>query len=552
MWQNFEVILQVPEPVYCPQQYWFMIDEYSVPRLADSGKDGKVFFCPGCESQKEEAKFCRGDTDFAPHNAYPEQCIGCTFKNAHYTTVYKVKNYAELRKNEMYALACAYHIYLHDLHDLQPADDLMEFIRRCCPIAYKQVGKVVSSYGGIRCTPSQALDFPLWRKAKQLTWDRAYDEFGNLCYIAYYDAGNAAHAGFIKTLLSPQERVQLFRGSENPLEELLGDVFELALGKLTFALRWPGLFERWGEVDTINACINGLERCFSRYSARESLMLITSGYPRKRKPAKADPEIEWDVQDILRLLPAERFIAVPTGAALQPDTGVTSTEARASYDAFLDTLQGVEVPRLVPDEVLEPDGQPDEENQVPEAPRNPNVADVVKAKAWDALRLLFNGEVWVDENTPGKICILCGSPDHVFSDCRIDNPLRQQTTDVFEHVKKAVAAHPDAITFPGTAPASRPRRGERASGSNDQMDVESVASSERRPKAKARPRQNNLQQSSVRKREELVRSSASKQRRLQLRVRREHLRDGPSKSRLSSRCHSDKLLSTGSQCSSTR
>ena len=102
----------------------------------------------------------------------------------------------------------------------------------------------------------------------------------------------------MKTLLSPEERVQLFRGSENPLEELLGDVFELALGMLTFALRWPDLFDRWGGVDTINACINGLERCFSRYSARESLMLLTSGYPKKRKPAKADPDIERDVQDI--------------------------------------------------------------------------------------------------------------------------------------------------------------------------------------------------------------------------------------------------------------
>ena len=132
-------------------------------------------------------------------------------------------------------------------------------------------GKIVSSYGRIRCTPSQALDFPLWRKAKQLTWDRAYDALGNLCFIAYYDAGNAAHAGFMKTLLSPEERVQLFRGSENPLEELLGDVFELALGMLTFALRWPDLFDRWGGVDTINACINGLERCFSRYSPERAL-----------------------------------------------------------------------------------------------------------------------------------------------------------------------------------------------------------------------------------------------------------------------------------------
>ena len=38
-------ILQFPEPVYCPERYWFKIDEYSVPKLIDAGKDGKVFFC---------------------------------------------------------------------------------------------------------------------------------------------------------------------------------------------------------------------------------------------------------------------------------------------------------------------------------------------------------------------------------------------------------------------------------------------------------------------------------------------------------------------------
>ncbi|CAE6972851.1 unnamed protein product [Symbiodinium sp. KB8] len=342
----------------------------------------------------------------------------------------------------MYALACAYYIYMNDLIDIRPADDLMEFIRRCCPIAYSHVGKVVSSYGGIRCPPGQALNFfPIWNK------DRAYDEEGSLCFIVYHDAGNAAYAGFLKTLLSPQERIELFRGSENPLEELPGDVFELTLGMLTFALRWPELFVKWGDVNTINACINGLESCYTRYAAKESLLLISSGYPRKRKPAKADPNVEKEVQEILTVLPDGRFIAVPTSAELQPPSGVTSTEARSSDDNLFDTSQGVEVPRLIPDEVMEPRGQPEEENQVPEPQPNTNVADVVKAKTWDALKLLFNGEVWVDENTAGKMCILCGSPHHVFIDCKVDNPLRQQITEVFEHIKQVIATHPDTIVF---------------------------------------------------------------------------------------------------------
>ena len=157
MWQDFQVILQFPEPIYCPEQYWFKIDEYSVRKLDDAGKDGKVFFCP---KQKKEVVFCRAQTDFSNDRAFPGQCIGCAYKNAH-TTYCKFQNYAELRDQERYALACAYHIYTSDLIDINPADDLMEYSRRCCPIAYAQVGKVVSSYGGIRYPPGLALKFPI-------------------------------------------------------------------------------------------------------------------------------------------------------------------------------------------------------------------------------------------------------------------------------------------------------------------------------------------------------------------------------------------------------
>ena len=91
---------------------------------------------------------------------------------------------------------------------------------------------------------------------------------------------------------------------------------------------------------------------------------------------------------------------------------------------------------------------------------------------------LFNGDIWVNENVAGKICILCGSPDHVFADCHADDQLRQQITTAFDHVKQAIEAHSKTLAFPGTSPVPRPLRGERASGSNDQMDVEGVASSE--------------------------------------------------------------------------
>ena len=486
IWQNFEVSLRIPEPVYCPGQYWLMIDEYSTASLTGSGANGKIFFRNGCENQKEEAIFCQENTLFALVSAYPDRCIGCAFRHAHHTSFYKFKNYKELRESESYSLACAYHIYVNDLQDVRPSEDLMEFLRRCCPIAYKAVGKVVSAYGGIRCTPEYALVYPIWGRAKQLSWDRTYDQAGHLCYIAYYDAGNAAYAGFIKTLLSPQERIELFRGNENPHEELLGDVFELTLGLLTVAIRFPGLFDRWGDVETINACINGLEKCFIRYSARESITLITARTPKKRKPAKADPEIEKEVREILKALPSSRFLAVPTSVTLQPTLGVTGNEARGSEETYLDSSsQVVEVPRLVPDEAMDPDGQPDEE-EIADTPQDPNSANAVKAKAWDSPNMLFNGSIWVNENTAG------GSPDHVFANCRADDQLRQQITLAFDLVKTAIESHPDVLTFSGSSPAPRPQSGERASGSNDNMGVDSVASSGRRPKAKARPRRREL------------------------------------------------------------
>ena len=79
-------------------------------------------------------------------------------------------------------------------------------------------------------------------------------------------------------------------------------------------------------------------------------------------------------------------------------------EACASEDTLLESSQGVEVLRLVPEEAMEPDGQPDEE-EIVEAPQDLNIANAVKAKAWDALGILFNGNIWVNENTAGKLCI---------------------------------------------------------------------------------------------------------------------------------------------------
>ena len=99
-------------------------------------------------------------------------------------------------------------------------------------------------------------------------------------------AGNSAYAGHMKRIYSAEDRRELFHNVTNPKEELLGDVFELALGMLTLAMRHPEKFNNWGTFQDMNACIHGLERSFYRYCASESIELITADTPRKRSPPR--------------------------------------------------------------------------------------------------------------------------------------------------------------------------------------------------------------------------------------------------------------------------
>ena len=232
--------------------------------------------------RKKPASFAGGSTSFkSDRQQFPDRCIGCTYKHALHNSYYKVNDYKDLRTSESYSLACAMYIYIHHFQETKPGDNLLDYIKKCCPIAYRSVRKVVSAYGGLRCPIATAIAYSSWGKAKQLAWDRAYDAQNNLCFMAYYDAGNAAYAGFMKTLLTPQEREELFRGCENPAEELLGDVLELSLGLLTFGPRYPHLFKKWGSSQDINACVCGIERCFYLYSSKESIKLVAARQPKK-------------------------------------------------------------------------------------------------------------------------------------------------------------------------------------------------------------------------------------------------------------------------------
>ena len=103
-------------------------------------------------------------------------------------------------------------MYAYDnfLQFSNPCEDMVAFLKACAPIAYTDYGKAVSHYGGLRIAPWQAIEYAGCGRAKQLAWDRAYDASGNLCYICYYDAGNSVYAGFMKSILTPEDRRELY------------------------------------------------------------------------------------------------------------------------------------------------------------------------------------------------------------------------------------------------------------------------------------------------------------------------------------------------------
>ena len=202
------------------------------------------------------------------------------------------------------------------------------FLKACAPAAYTEYGKTISHYGGLRIAPNQAIEYAGWGKAKQLAWDRAYDKDCELCYICYYDAGNSVYAGFMKSILTPEDRRELYNGVSDPCEELLGDTLELALGILTAAARFPNHFINWGGSEGANACVRGLERSIWRYAAAEAIELITADSPRKRSTPKRDEEIVNFINSMTHGLPVE-FEALVDGDSYLPNVGVMTSPPRS-------------------------------------------------------------------------------------------------------------------------------------------------------------------------------------------------------------------------------
>ena len=136
-------------------------------------------------------------------------------------------------------------------------------------------------------------------------------------------------------------------------------------------------------------------------------VFLTARYAKKWEKRTNDPAIENDVLEILRALPTRRFLVVPTSITLQPHVGATEQGADERDDTNFDSSRGVDVPRLVPEEITMEGGQPDEEitDTVQDAEQDADIVDAAKARAWDALNMLFIGNIEVDAVSIGTLCI---------------------------------------------------------------------------------------------------------------------------------------------------
>ncbi|CAE7214234.1 unnamed protein product [Symbiodinium microadriaticum] len=69
------------------------------------------------------------------------------------TTDYEEGRVSPVIFSPLGALGCAAFIYDSKLQFVKPGDDLVEYLKKCAPITYEGVGKIASSYGGLRVAP---------------------------------------------------------------------------------------------------------------------------------------------------------------------------------------------------------------------------------------------------------------------------------------------------------------------------------------------------------------------------------------------------------------
>ena len=468
-WQDFDVALIMPEPYYDQRQYWFRIDKYASTeyRYALGKSYLEIILLSRMSRHTGSRDICTcpiSHREWLCPLVHRMCSYGCTQVSR---PPYGHRRTCRMAK-VWYSLASAMFAHDNALQFVNPCEDMVAFLKACAPIAYTDYGKAISHFGGLRIAPSQAIEYAGCGRAKQLAWDRAYDEGGNLCYICYYDAGNSVYAGIMKSILTPEDRRELYNGAANPREELLGDTLELALGVLTMAIRYPNHFTNWGGAEGANACVRGIERSVWRYAAAEAIELLTADQPPRR-----DENIAAYIQNLTQGLEVD-FEAVEDG-----DRDIRYEQPNEEVSA---------APPMPTEPAPEEIAQPEEETEADVLAAG--IRQGIQEQVIDMINFLEEGKFPL-AGSEHTFCVACGSNRHTLRDCHTD--WRPILTSL-QHMRRVIQNYPDSQRL------SAPRTGEstnaEASDADVSMEAEagSVASSTtRRPKAKARPRQPTIQ-----------------------------------------------------------
>ena len=185
---------------YDSETFWWKIEQCQTTNER-STVPGKAFYCEQCRSHLLDSESLR-NAQFGPY------CPGCAFKEQwrQYTEIVSWDDWKRLEQN---CAACAVYLYKTYFVDegtdeviCEPANNIKNFIRHCASTSRSNLAKTVSSLGALRVPVNMAVEYCQQGRARHLGWGRALSEDGNVCYIAYYDPGNAAYAGFMNCLFT--------------------------------------------------------------------------------------------------------------------------------------------------------------------------------------------------------------------------------------------------------------------------------------------------------------------------------------------------------------
>ena len=299
-WHEMDVSLVTPEPYYDRETYWINLkaESYNSREV----QKGKFYVCTECEME-----LGRPLTGAIQEGQRSHYCPCCANK-AMWKRDYRCRSWSEVSDMERKAEACARYAYLNDFKDengafIIPKHDLKEYVRYCSRLAYKEYGKTISSCSALRLSKNQAVEYTELGKARCLSWNLAMTQDHITCVMPMYDPGNAAYAGHMKCLFSDEEIREMFYDNANPPAEILGDVFEIAIGMMAMALRNPDLYKRWGHANDHLSCLRGLERSFYRYAAAESISIMAIENRKRRPPKNNSAEEEAAIRKLSETMP---------------------------------------------------------------------------------------------------------------------------------------------------------------------------------------------------------------------------------------------------------